>query len=262
MPWKPYKLNAKDCWARVDDAGAPVVNERGLVDVIYKVAASSKLYRGKLGNLLERPGDVVALDEDPATAAPPLAPAGKRAAASSKSGSAPHVPGLAADAIHIWTDGGARPNPGPCGIGVVVVDGKQLVELSEFLGEGTNQIAELTAMLRGLEEVAQQFADAGVTKAQQRAVAVYSDSAYSIGLLDKNWKAKANVELVAELRELKKQFREVHFVKVAAHTGISLNERTDQLATDSLTHRSKRRQLAGSILDKLIADGAPLPQPS
>ena len=50
-----------------------------------------------------------------------------------------------------------------------------------------------------------------------RTVIVYSDSAYSIGLLTKPWKAKKNVELVDELRALVKTFRDLRFVKVAGH---------------------------------------------
>lgn len=255
MPWKPYKLNAKDCWARVDEAGNPVINDRGLVDVIYKLAASSKIYSGKGQNLVERPGDLAVLDEEPAEAAPPLA--NKRGAAASNSGSDAHLAGVPADALQVWTDGGARPNPGPASIGVVIVDGKQHLELSEFIGDGTNQTAELTAMLRGLEEVLD------LPGGNERAVFVFSDSAYAIGLLQNGWKAKANVELVSELRDTAKRFRKtVKFVKVAGHSGISLNERTDQLATDALTHRSKRRQRAGSILDQLIKEGVSLERPT
>ena len=71
-----------------------------------------------------------------------------------------------------------------------------------------------------------------------RPVIVYSDSAYSIGLLAKAWKAKKNVELVDELRALTRTFRDLRFVKVAGHAGIALNERVDQLATGAITRRS------------------------
>lgn len=259
MPWRPYKLNAKDCWVRVDETGAPTLNARGLVDVIYKVASSSKIYSGKAANLVERAGEIAELDVDPSEAAGATSASAATGKTSSRSGSAsngggtmPVVPGLPADAIHVWTDGGARPNPGPSSIGVVIVDGKQHLELSEFLGPGTNQTAELTAMLRGLEEVTD----------RQRTVVIYSDSAYAIGLLSQGWKAKANVELVAELRALCRQFKDVRFVKVLGHSGISLNERTDQLATDALTHREKRRQRAGSILEQLAKEGALPTRPS
>lgn len=59
--------------------------------------------------------------------------------------------------IHI--DGGARGNPGPAGAGVVIrqSDGPVLLEAGYYLGSTTNNFAEYTALLRGLE-AAQRFA--------------------------------------------------------------------------------------------------------
>jgi ribonuclease HI len=53
--------------------------------------------------------------------------------------------------IHV--DGGARGNPGPAAIGVVVsdADGRLLEEIAETIGETTNNVAEYRALLRGLE---------------------------------------------------------------------------------------------------------------
>jgi ribonuclease HI len=52
----------------------------------------------------------------------------------------------------IYTDGASLGNPGPMGIGVVIYNGENKVkELSEYLGEGTNNIAEYTAVIRALE---------------------------------------------------------------------------------------------------------------
>ena len=50
-------------------------------------------------------------------------------------------------------DGGARGNPGPAAIGVVVRDGsgEVLEELGERIGEATNNVAEYKALLRGIE---------------------------------------------------------------------------------------------------------------
>lgn len=55
--------------------------------------------------------------------------------------------------ILIYCDGGARGNPGPSAIGVQVVDaeGKVLKEVSEKIGNATNNFAEYQAVLRGLE---------------------------------------------------------------------------------------------------------------
>lgn len=52
----------------------------------------------------------------------------------------------------IYTDGACFGNPGPMGIGVVIYkDGKKIIEASEYAGEGTNNIAEYTALIRALE---------------------------------------------------------------------------------------------------------------
>lgn len=57
--------------------------------------------------------------------------------------------------IIIYTDGGARGNPGPAGIGVVIQDetGVTLHESSAYIGETTNNIAEYEALIRALEDI-------------------------------------------------------------------------------------------------------------
>lgn len=56
--------------------------------------------------------------------------------------------------LEIYIDGGARGNPGPAGVGVVVLDagGKKIKDVSKYIGETTNNIAEYNALLYGLEE--------------------------------------------------------------------------------------------------------------
>jgi len=55
--------------------------------------------------------------------------------------------------VQIYSDGAARGNPGPAGIGVVVKHGnKTIAEVAEYLGKTTNNIAEYLAFIRGLEE--------------------------------------------------------------------------------------------------------------
>ncbi|MBS1870526.1 MAG: ribonuclease HI family protein [Actinobacteria bacterium] len=55
--------------------------------------------------------------------------------------------------VVVHVDGGARGNPGPAAIGVVVSDvaGGVLEQLGEPIGETTNNVAEYRALLRGLE---------------------------------------------------------------------------------------------------------------
>ena len=206
MPWMRHQLRDADVWAKVDDKGALVTDRDGRVEIVYKPQPGAKVYRAGAKNLVRLDGaETIELEEGPRA---------------SDAGPRP-------DAIHVWTDGACTGNPGPAGLGVVIVDGEKHEEISEFLGQGTNNIAELTAILRGLERVAD----------RARPVVVYSDSQYSIGLLTQAWKAKANKELVETLRAKCREFRDLRFVKVAGHAGVPLNERCDQLARDAIVRR-------------------------
>jgi ribonuclease HI len=57
--------------------------------------------------------------------------------------------------VHV--DGGARGNPGPAAIGIVVSDpaGEVVATFSDTIGEATNNVAEYRALLRGLELAAE-----------------------------------------------------------------------------------------------------------
>jgi ribonuclease HI len=215
-------------WAKVDTNAALVKDSDGRVEIVYKPSPDAKVYRAGARNLAPSPGsEPVDFAAGPAAtpSVDPERPASRKPAGAGKSSQ--REVAAPADAIHVWTDGACSGNPGPAGLGVVVVgDGPQR-EISEYLGEATNNIAELTAILRGLLAVSD----------KTRPVIVYSDSAYSIGLLSQNWKAKKNVELVAELRKVCRQFSDLRFVKVLAHSGIALNERVDQLAVSAISRR-------------------------
>lgn len=118
------------------------------------------------------------------------------------------------------------------GIGVVVIDGEWRDEISEYLGIGTNNIAELVAIERGLEASLKRIATTA------RRVHVHTDSSYAIGLLGKAWKAKANQDLVQRIRgKLTAYPAAVEFVKVAGHAGIPENERCDELARLAVERR-------------------------
>jgi len=59
--------------------------------------------------------------------------------------------------LTVNVDGGARGNPGPAAIGIVVRDGsgEVLAEAGETIGEATNNVAEYRALLRGIELAAE-----------------------------------------------------------------------------------------------------------
>jgi ribonuclease HI len=225
MPWLRHRLRDADVWAKVDANAALVKDPDGRVEIVYKPAGGARVYRAGARNLTPAPGSEPMEFEAGEPAEPRSPDARAPGAGSARGGAQTSVP---ADAIHVWTDGACSGNPGRAGLGVVILgDGPGEREISEYLGDATNNIAELTAILRGLQGVSD----------RNRTVIVYSDSAYSIGLLTKSWKAKKNVELVDELRALTRTFRDLRFVKVAGHAGIALNERVDQLATGAITRR-------------------------
>jgi ribonuclease HI len=230
MPWIRHRLRDADVWAKVDASGALIKDSAGRVEIVYKPVAGARVYRAGARNLTPSSGSDNPPIEievgEPAPERTERAAGGKAAGGKAAAAAAGPVATVAnANAIHVWTDGACEGNPGPAGLGVVIIDGAERRELSEYLGVGTNNIAELTAILRGLESIGD----------RRRPVVVYSDSQYSIGLLSQNWKAKANVELVEKLRGITRQFADLRFVKVAAHSGIPLNERVDELARGAIS---------------------------
>ena len=71
---------------------------------------------------------------------------------------------------------------------------------------------------------------------------VYTDSQYAIGVLQKGWKAKANTELVAQVKGQLGTRRKTKLVYVPGHAGVALNERADELAREAVRSRRTTRQ--------------------
>ncbi len=59
--------------------------------------------------------------------------------------------------LTVNVDGGARGNPGPAAIGVVIRDPEGLIidEHGERIGEATNNVAEYKALIRGIQRAAE-----------------------------------------------------------------------------------------------------------
>ena len=213
MPWHSRLLRGERVFVKVNPRGEPAAGSDGRVDIRYR--AGGKVYRAGVRNLEPDPAPETLSDADAAGPSDDKAAGDKSGGATGgASGGAPPK-----DAIIVYTDGACSGNPGPTGIGVVILDGKTRRELSEFHGHGTNQTAELMAIVRALEEVP-----------KDRTVVLHSDSSYALGLLGKGWKAKANQELVARMRTVARELSDLRLVKVAGHAGVSENERADQLA--------------------------------
>ncbi|HZS37509.1 MAG TPA: ribonuclease H [Polyangia bacterium] len=212
MPWASRLLRGDRVWVKINPRGEPAAGPDGRVEIRYRTGG--KIYRASTRNLEVDPEGKTISDAEaggPGGEGAANAPGGT--AQNSGSGAIPK------DALIVYTDGACTGNPGPMGVGVVILDGKERREVSEFLGHGTNNIAELTAIVRALELCP-----------RDRTVVVHSDSSYALGLLGKGWKAKANQELVEQLRALAREFKDLRLVKVAGHAGVSENERCDELA--------------------------------
>ncbi len=62
--------------------------------------------------------------------------------------------------VEIYIDGASKGNPGPSGIGVVICkDGSTIKNIAEYIGNATNNIAEYTALIYGLQEAIMLRAD-------------------------------------------------------------------------------------------------------
>jgi ribonuclease HI len=199
LAWVKRSLRGTEVWVRARPDGALDVDGDGRVDVRYKADEGAKIYRAAARNLEQGDGG---------PAEPP-------------------APGRAE--IIIYTDGACSGNPGPMGIGAVILRGRERQEISEHIGTGTNNIAELTAVERAL--------DALRPEERERPIALHADSSYVIGVLAGGFKAKKNVELIERIRQKLRRFPQLRFVKVDGHAGVPENERADQLATGAITRR-------------------------
>ena len=101
--------------------------------------------------------------------------------------------------VYIYTDGGSRGNPGPSGIGVVILDSNKtkIKEVFKYIGEATNNVAEYSALVCGLQEAH----SIGATD-----LTIYIDSELLVKQLNGEYKVKdANMRTLFEksLVELK-----------------------------------------------------------
>jgi ribonuclease HI len=132
--------------------------------------------------------------------------------------------------ITVRTDGGARGNPGPAGIGVVLEDekGKVLEEHAKFLGVKTNNQAEYEAAILGLERA---------KKLGAKSVKVYADSELLVKQANGEYKVKhENIKpLHARLKALTLQIGHVKF----EHVRREKNTHADALSNKAMDEGSR-----------------------
>jgi ribonuclease HI len=125
----------------------------------------------------------------------------------------------------LWTDGAARGNPGPAGIGAILKSpsGEVPYTGSEFLGHTTNNVAEYKAVLLGLQGALAQ----GIRKVEVRA-----DSELLIKQLRGEYRVKSPglKPLFDEARKLIARFASVKLT----HIRRELNGEADRLANQGI----------------------------
>ncbi|HEY4528531.1 MAG TPA: ribonuclease HI [Candidatus Paceibacterota bacterium] len=138
--------------------------------------------------------------------------------------------------ITIYTDGAARGNPGPGGWGSIVMDDNRVVELGGDEAHTTNNKMELTAVIKAIEFASENFTPFAPLE-------IYTDSEYVMkGItiwmkdwLKRDWKTAAkkpvlNKDLWQKLLIVTEE-KEINWNYVQGHAGVTLNERSDEIAT-------------------------------
>jgi ribonuclease HI len=131
----------------------------------------------------------------------------------------------------MYTDGAAKGNPGPGGLGVVLKTGTHRKEISEGYRLTTNNRMELLAIIRGLEAI----------KWKNARIKIFTDSKYVSDSVNKGWvfgwekksfNKKKNPDLWKKFLELyRKHHVEINWIK--GHSNIPENERCDRLAVEA-----------------------------
>ncbi len=136
----------------------------------------------------------------------------------------------------LYADGGARGNPGPAGAGAVVFDsiGKRVVEVADYLGVATNNIAEYEAVIRGLKALQAEFPE-GHFKTHE--VVIRMDSKLVIEQMKGNYKVK-HPNLVPRYLDAKNVIAR-NFTKVSfEHVPREKNKDADELANKAMDRGS------------------------
>ena len=125
----------------------------------------------------------------------------------------------------LWTDGGARGNPGPAAYGYVLEteDGTVLAAHGEAIGEATNNVAEYRALVAGLGKAVELAVDD---------VEVVSDSELLVKQMRGEYKVKNEAlrELFEEAGRIARQLRSVGYTAVRREH----NELADRLVNEAL----------------------------
>lgn len=132
--------------------------------------------------------------------------------------------------VEVYIDGASKGNPGPSGIGVVICqDGETLKNISSYIGRATNNVAEYTALIYGLQEGL-------ILKAEK--IKVYTDSQLMHRQINRIYKIKSPdiLKLYTQARHLMSGFKEVK----VEYIGRQNNRGADKLANQAVKEAVKK----------------------
>ena len=156
---------------------------------------------------------------------------------------------LPENAIEIWTDGSriGKAVPGPAGAGAIIMQNQVAQqELTYYLGESTNQAAELWAIGGALETLADY--DSGDNE-----IHVFTDSQFSIDCLTGRCHSTKHYLRIAKAKKIARKLRgKVHYHHVAGHAGIPGNEHADKLANAGALYSKQHAGFEELSLDDIL----------
>ena len=127
--------------------------------------------------------------------------------------------------LTIHVDGASRGNPGPAGVGIIIVDeqGTTGVRISSYIGETTNNQAEYKALIMGLREAARLGAEHVDIKTDSKLVVEQVRGKYRV--------RHANLRpLFEEAKQLLAEFRSFTITHIPRHQ----NNAADALANEAV----------------------------
>jgi ribonuclease HI len=139
--------------------------------------------------------------------------------------------------VRIYTDGGARGNPGPAGSGAVIkflhedgTEGETLAAVHEYIGEATNNQAEYHAIIMGLKKA---------KELQAERVDLVMDSELAVKQLNGEYRVKnpALAQMFLQVHNLLQHFRGVR----VRHVPREKNKEADALVNAAIDEHLKKR---------------------
>lgn len=135
----------------------------------------------------------------------------------------------------VYTDGGAKGNPGPAALGVVLTDGKRVIKrYAEFIGRATNNEAEYQAVIFALQKIKALF---GRKKIKNLQIEFRLDSKLVVSQLKGEYKILEQnlIPLFIKIWNLK-----IDFGKIVFHyIGREKNKEADKLVQDILNQKQQ-----------------------